>query len=309
MKCDASWEDALRGRVPVADMTRVLDLPRLLVLDRRRATIRNLERAVDAARAMWPGEPILVAIDYAQLLESREREERQRVAHAFAQIDDCAARSGSSRSRSRRCRVSARTARKGEALGADSADLGAETAAIERFATVTLSIGMAAEREDGSSAVELSIGKWRMGKGDRVVPMTTRAARASGVSPAIRRPRARSREQRDADQADEGRSPLSSPSLAAAHQGQGSGHAQTSSTASVVAGSRPKWPCGRNALIARGISIEVNQRQLRSKYWLVWTPDRARDVGDRASPDHLCRRGLMQSSPRCSHGVPKFGTP
>lgn len=172
-KCDASWEDALRGKIPELDMRRVLELPRLCVLERRRATIANLERAVDECRRRWPGQPILVAIDYAQLLESKEREVRMRVADAFAQIDDCAREKRFvAIALSQMSRMSTTRARSGEAIGAESAALGAETAAIERFATMTLAIGLAAPREDGSEAVELSVGKARMSKGDRVLPMT-----------------------------------------------------------------------------------------------------------------------------------------
>lgn len=172
-KCDASWEDALTGKVPLEAMERALCCDRLYILDRRRATLKNLEVAVADARVEYPGQPILVAIDYAQLLESGEREVRMRVADAFSQIDDCAREHKFvALALSQMSRENARKARSGEMLGADAAQAGAESAAIEQWATLTLTIGKAAEREDGTSAVELSVGKARMGKGDRVFPMT-----------------------------------------------------------------------------------------------------------------------------------------
>src|SRR5207302_9457366 len=49
-----------------------------------------------------------------------------------------------------------------------------ETARLERTATATLTIGASGpEREDGTRAVDLSIGKGRMSGGDRVVPMSS----------------------------------------------------------------------------------------------------------------------------------------
>lgn len=173
IRCDSSWEDVLRGRVLRDDMDRALNLPRLFVLDRRRATIKNLEKCIEAARAEYPGEPILGGIDYTQLLDSKEREARLRAADAMAQIDDCAREKRIAvLALSQMSRANQQKARKGEAIGAESADLGAESAAIERFATVTMAIGQSTPREDGSEAVDLSVGKSRMGKGDVVFPMS-----------------------------------------------------------------------------------------------------------------------------------------
>ena len=277
-RCDASWEDALRGNVPRADMERVLNLPRLYVLDRRRATIANLERCVDAARKEYPGQPILVAVDYAQLLDSREREARMRVADAFAQIDDVAREKRFvALALSQMSRMSAKRARQGDAIGAESADLGAETAAIERFATLTLSIGMASEREDGSSAVELSVGKARMGKGDRVIPMTyygrTGLWRVAGEAKTA----TEVREQRDADKETKARTTAELAMLAAAQQSKLP--VTRAQLMDAITGRKATKVTALGILIARGDVIEVNRKQPKTKHWFLMTPDRARDAG------------------------------
>jgi hypothetical protein len=117
---------------------------------------------------------VLVAVDYLQIVESDMREERLKVADVIAKIDELARNHRAVvLAISQMSRASSRAARNGEAIGADSTDGGAESAAIERAATVTLSIGASGpEREDGTRAVDLSIGKGRMTGGDRVLPMS-----------------------------------------------------------------------------------------------------------------------------------------
>ena len=172
IKCDSSWEDVLRGNVPLDIMRDALRLPRLFVLERDDATIENLRRCVKAAQEEFPGQPIMVAIDYAQLLESKEREVRMRVADAFKQIDRAARDLRFvAVAVSQMSRAGADSAKSGEKIGADAASLGAESAAIERFATLTVTIGQKGEaRQDGSQVTEVSLGKARMGGGDVVLP-------------------------------------------------------------------------------------------------------------------------------------------
>lgn len=280
-RCEASWEQALRGEVPEPAMQHALALPRLFVIDRRRATLANLEKCIDAARAEYPGEPILVAIDYAQLLDSKEREARQRVADVFAQIDDVAREKRVvAVALSQMSRANAQKARKGEAIGADSADLGAEAAAIERFATLTLSIGLAADREDGSSAVELSLGKWRMGKGDRVLPMTYfgktglwRVAGEAKKADEVREQRAAEKDKK-VDQ-----------TLEAAFVGIASKATEPMSKKAlkdqVTGAGAPRKVAAIARLLARGELVEVMKKTKGAKKddWMVMHPDRARDAG------------------------------
>jgi hypothetical protein len=173
MQCDASWPDTLKGRVQRSEMERVLS-PRLFVLDRRNATLAALCEAIEAAQAEFLGEAVLVAVDYIQIINSGEREARAKVGEVIDRIDEITRRYRVvTMAVSQMSRVSSRAARAGEAVGADSTDGGAESAAIERVATVTLSIGACGpDREDGSRMVDLSIGKGRMTGGDRVLPMS-----------------------------------------------------------------------------------------------------------------------------------------
>lgn len=278
-RCDASWEDALRGRVPREDMERVLDLPRLYVLDRRRATIHNLAKCVDSARAEYPGQPILVAIDYAQLLDSKEREARMRVADAFAQIDDCAReKKFVALALSQMSRANAQKARTGEMLGAEAAAAGAESAAIERFATLTLTIGMAAEREDGSSAVELSVGKARMSKGDRVIPMSyfgrTGLWRVAGDAKSA----TEVRDSREAEKESKARSTAELAMLGTARIAK-EPLLTRAQLMEGISGRKATKVAALSALLARGDLIEVNKKQPKTKHWFLAVPDRARDAG------------------------------
>ncbi|MDQ3366646.1 MAG: AAA family ATPase [Myxococcota bacterium] len=174
MQCDASWLDVLTGQVPRDQMDHALALPRMYVLDRREATLAALVETIQVAKAEHAGAPVLVAVDYVQILESGERDARAKVADVMAQIDDIArAYRAVVIAISQMSRASSRAARNGESVGADSTDGGAESAAIERYATATLSIGQAGpDRDDGTRAIDLSIGKGRMTGGDRVIPMS-----------------------------------------------------------------------------------------------------------------------------------------
>lgn len=173
VRCNASWEDVLCGRVVRDDMVRALE-PRLAIIERRDASLALLGEVVATLRAEYPGQPILVAVDYVQLMPSDEREIRRRVADAMAQLDALA--------RDHRVvvialsqvsRASSRAIAKGERIGADTTDAAAEAAEVERWSSVTLAIGRpTAVRDDGTCAVDLSIGKSRMGGGDQVVPMS-----------------------------------------------------------------------------------------------------------------------------------------
>jgi KaiC/GvpD/RAD55 family RecA-like ATPase len=141
MQCDASWPDTLKGKVQRSEMERVLS-PRLFVLDRKNATLDALTEAIEAAQAEYPGEPVLVAVDYVQIVTSAERDARAKVADVIDKVDEITRRYRVvTMAISQMSRASSRAARAGETVGADSTDGGAESAAIERVASVTLSIG------------------------------------------------------------------------------------------------------------------------------------------------------------------------
>lgn len=281
IRCDAAWEDALRGRVEQRFVVDALNLPRLYVLDRAGATLRNLRDAIRAARIAHPGEPIVVAIDYAQLIRGDAHEMRQRVSDTFERIDALA--------RSERVvaiavsqmgRAQARSAREGERIGADAADLGAESAAIERFSTITLTIGKAGEpREDGSRAVELSVGKARMGEGDRVVPTSYwgksglwRVAGEAKSADAVR-------EGRETEKAEKIERTTELSLLGALGKSM---HPLSRTQLIEIAGVNKKKGLSTIArLVNEGSFVELARCAPRSKSWLVWTPEKAASSGEK----------------------------
>jgi KaiC/GvpD/RAD55 family RecA-like ATPase len=279
MQCDASWEEALRGQVRIEFMEAALDLPRLYIIDRAKATIANLDRCIDAARAEYPDEPIMVAIDYAQIMESPEKEIRMQVAGAFKAIDEIGRRQRVvTLAVSQMGRAGAEAATNGEKIGAASAALGAESAAIERFATMTLSIGAKSEPfPDGSQNVEVSLGKGRMSGGDRVFPMNywgrTGRWRVAGSA----KQAAEVREGRDTE-----RSEKLQKSLELALLGAGMKAAAPIAREDLCEQVQGRGTYKRSAiacLIARGDLVEVAIKKSRSRTWLVWTPERAAEAG------------------------------
>lgn len=285
-KCAASWEEALTGQVSLEAMERALSCERLFVLDRRRATLKNLEATIDDARAEYPDEPILVAIDYAQLLESKEREVRMRVADAFAQIDDCAReKKFVALALSQMSRANAQRARSGEILGTESASAGAESAAIEQWATLTLTIGKAVEREDGTDAVELSVGKARMRKGDRVFPMTYegRTGRWSVAGKAKRAEEVR--EQRVTERAKKDDATIEAAMVMIAQQSPVP--LSRRELKGKISGNSARKTAAIDRLLAKSDAqphpplVEISRRAkgARKGDWMVWTPERARAAG------------------------------
>jgi len=274
-QCDASWIDALTGKVDEAEMARVLALPRLIVLDRRDVTLSNLIAAIEDMQREYPDQPIVVVVDYVQILESLEKDARSKVADVIAQIDDIARQYRVVvLAISQMSRASSRAARSGESVGADSTDGGAESAAIERAASVTLCIGSSGpEREDGTCAVDLSIGKGRMTGGDRVIPMSYcgRSGRwrvAGDARPAseVRAEKVNARDTAKQSAAElaivgaiaKSKAPMTRSDLAlSAEQGK-------------VIGLRAV-----KALLDRGELVEVRRRKPRAQGWQVWTREKA----------------------------------
>lgn len=279
IRCDTSWKDVLRGKLERLHIRGALDIPRMYIIARRAATLPNLLKTIADVRRMHPGEPILVAVDYAQLIDSREREARLRVADALERLDDIAREQLVAMiCVSQMSRASAKIARKGEAIGADSADLGAESAAIERFAAVTLTIGMANKREDGSSAVELSIGKERMeGGADSVVPMTFWGKSGLWQIAGEAQTAAEVREKRDVEKEQKQRSTIEHAIVGLAMAAAAPVTRQQ--LIDGVSGRKATKVSAVSMLLARGDLIEVDRRQVKSKYFLVWTPQRAQAAG------------------------------
>lgn len=282
IRCDASWEDTLRGQVSREHLTNALSLPRLFVIEREQATLENLRRCVEAARAEYPGQPIMCAVDYAQIIASERDEARQKVTDVFERLDR------SARSMryvmlavSQMGRQGAKAARDGDRLGVDTQDLGAESAAIERFASVTVTIGKGGEvREDGSRAFEVSIGKVRMGIGDQVRVMTfwgrSGLWRAAGEALSA----SKVREQREVDKAEAEERIIADCLVRAAERCK-----EPISREELIAlikgtpGNATKKGAAIQKLVNASELVEVARRRPRSRSFLIMHPDRARDAG------------------------------
>ncbi len=283
MQCDASWVDVLKGKVPIDDMRQRVN-PRVFIADRKDANLVRLVEMIRVALEEYPNQLVLVVVDYLQIVESDEHDPRARVSDVIQRIDDIL--------REHRCvgllisqmsRASSRAARHGEAIGADSIDGGAESAAIERTASVTLSIGQSGpQREDGTCAVELSIGKHRMGGGDRVIPMSydgrTGRWRIAGAS--------RSAAEVKAERAGERDSALVDAALSAMVEGAEAApepvtRAQLEEMAVARMGkcSRSVARAATAKALTTGQLAEVQRKPPHSRAWLIWPPGKAVEAG------------------------------
>jgi KaiC/GvpD/RAD55 family RecA-like ATPase len=172
-ECAASWEGVLRlSEVSREDVHRVLgELHRMYTLSEGDATLEKTERALGILRDRCPGEPPLVVIDYLQLLESSEREERTRVSRIAEQVRQFTVRHKVvTLAVAQTSRGNAKSLRDGELFGADTTSTAAESSQIEKMATRTFSIGGVRERDDGCFDIDLNTGKSRFGGGDQVWP-------------------------------------------------------------------------------------------------------------------------------------------
>jgi hypothetical protein len=274
-----SWEEALTGEVESLAVCGALDLPRLAILDRDIASLATLERAIGEARARFSDEPILVAVDYIQIVESEEREIRARVGDTMRRLSKIA-RTGRvvMLALSQTSRASGRALGAGESLGAETMTSAAEASDIERWSSITLALGSkSSPAEDGSVIVDLSIGKDRMHGGDRVLPARydgrTGVWRIAGeAKPAmeVRAERAASKDRGEVDAAKDGirgfvarsTEPVTREDL------RGAAKRKKSITDAAV-----------EELLDVGELVEVRSRKSRAKHWKIWTPAKAAEAG------------------------------
>jgi KaiC/GvpD/RAD55 family RecA-like ATPase len=277
MECNESWERVLRGQVSLDEMERVLDMPRAEVIDGDDATLPGLEVKLAEVRAAFPDAPVLVVVDYIQIVPAEEKEIRARVAGVAQALRRIAKRHrvvvlGISQP----SRAAGNALRNGEALGLDTMSAMAETAEIERAAYVTLAIGKhGSDREDGTRHVDLSIGKGRMGGGDRVLPMDYSGAsgrwRVAGLSKPAAEVRAEQQTSKDAanleraeaaalGRAQRAKAPLTREELKA-------GNGKTAGKLAI------------EALLDRGELVEVRQKNPRASAWKIWTREKAEKAG------------------------------
>jgi replicative DNA helicase len=178
MLADRSWSDVLRGGEAMDEArAKLREIPRLVFVDDERALLGNITRCIRELRRDFEGQPIMIVVDYVQIMESTNRhagaDARLRVSDVVDELRRMIQREKLlGLTLSQMSRASSRAARNGDLLGADSTDSGAESAAIERAAALTLTIGKTGDLQaDGSRDVELSIGKGRYGGGDRVLQL------------------------------------------------------------------------------------------------------------------------------------------
>jgi hypothetical protein len=144
---------------------------------------------------------------------------------------------------------------------------------------MTLSIGKAdPEREDGTQEVDLSIGKGRMGGGDRVLPMSYcgRSGRWRGAGAA--RPAAEVKAEREGKQAS---AKQHSAERALATAGSKATEPKTRAELGTLAGvgNAGLRTAAILALLTRGELVEVSQKTPRSSAWKLWTKERADAAG------------------------------
>lgn len=294
---DASWIGALTGEVSDDAMDRFVEripraesgLPRYLVLDRKRANLANLKLAVDALKKAWPGLPILVAVDYVQILKNengpkRVDNERLRVADLIEELDEMAREMGFVViALSQMSAANSKIARSGEAIGVDGgAELAAETTAFNRFATVGLSIGARSPRcEDGSEVVELSVGKFRMGQGDGVWPMRTWGRSGKWRVDGPFRPAQEVRDSRDAEKA--AKKEKKDDNALVGIVARSSRPMTQNEICDEVGGNKSKCIARIKRQIADKTLCYVGRRAPTGRKgavtWMIWTPEKARSSG------------------------------
>lgn len=169
-RVDMSWRGVLEGGVPADRMREVL--PERLVFHEGDTSEAALRERIALVRRAYPGEPIMLVLDYLQIAPPVGDEIRQTLTRYAEGI-----RRLTKSERivlvliSQTSRAAGRGLRDGERMGADTTDVGAETAQIERGAALTIALGlMGPPNERGWHNVEINIGKSRYGRGNRVQP-------------------------------------------------------------------------------------------------------------------------------------------
>ncbi len=183
---DVPWSDVL-GKSPSSGerfqeqaFARLRELPRFFMLAGEHTSLADIKRAISSVRGRFPGQPIMLAVDYLQIMEAERggHDIRQNISSIVEALRRLVAKElVVGLMISQMSRSTSRLARAGELVGRDAADAGAESAAIERSAAVTLTIGEVSEPDaEGWRDVVLSRGKSRYGGGDTVFTLRQRGA-------------------------------------------------------------------------------------------------------------------------------------
>jgi len=172
----ATWIDVVRGSVdPETVRGTLATLAKMRLMDRVAATwASDLRGEILALQADYPGETVLVALDYLQILRAEGREVRERVLGASTILRELAKETGAVIvAVAKMSRGASRAARDGSNLGVQGTEGGAE-AGIELDAVVQMSLGFMKPEDEtqpqGAQIVDVSINKTRFGAADRIVP-------------------------------------------------------------------------------------------------------------------------------------------
>lgn len=294
MQTESSWSEVLKG--DLADDRMLEALPeRLQMLDWQSASLGALDARLAELRAADPTVPVLFVIDYGQLLEGDEDEQRARVSAAWKRAKRIAMRHRAvGLMLSQMSRANARAANSGERVGAEAVDGGAETGAIEQWSSVVLELGLAGEPDQyGRRPVQLNVGKGRMGGGDMVWPLTweERTGRFAVIGDAERGAEVKAKQRAHRD---DGALKNALAAIRDVARRASSPQAQRELISSAgVRATIGRAACAR--LLESGELVEVEQRRPRSHSWLVWTPEQASGAGlrlvrdrrpDRVEGDH-----------------------
>lgn len=278
MQTDSSWEDVLRGRVREEFMRDAMDLPRLVILEQEQATIENLRLTIVDMRAMCRGEPILFAADYTQIMTGGGENIRSNIADVMRDLNRVS-RDGRvvGLAVNQMSRANSKIARSGEALGMETAEMAAESAAIERWATGTLAIGgLKAVNDQGDMVGQLSRGKGRMGGGDSVLPILFEGRTGRVVVQGEARPAAEVKAELETKRTDAKMEGASMAILGAAGKAT-----EPLSRSDLLMAARVHRNIGFGAivrLIQTGDLVEVRRKKAGTRGWLVCTPNMAREA-------------------------------
>jgi replicative DNA helicase len=170
-----SWRDVLTyGDITEHAIKQLAKIDRLHFIDSKKTSIAYLRRAIAQVKKRYPGQPIMVMVDYVQIVRPEFApigEARANVTEAVHDLRNLFAdEEVLGLCLSQMSRANAKSAREGGKQGLDTLDGGAETGAIEQSAALTLTIGKRGPLlEDGSREIEIHVGKARYGGDDRVV--------------------------------------------------------------------------------------------------------------------------------------------
>jgi KaiC/GvpD/RAD55 family RecA-like ATPase len=289
MQCDASWEEALTGCVSGPRLDEALaPLERLAVLDdeilqRHKNLSEALAAEVARLQEEYEGLPVLVLVDYLQIVpDGKEHEMRARVAETAQMVRRAAKRlKVIMLAISQPSRQAGKALSSSDLMGADTMTAMAESAEIERSAYITLALGAAGpDSEDGSKLVDMNIGKGRFGGGDTVRPLRfwgrSGLMRAAGEA----RPAAEVRAERQADKKD---GKLHKNAAIAVHAvvaklEESSGPMTSNDVCKALGGDRTTMLAAIRLGIVEGRIVRVRARGVRGGK-PMWTPGRAQVAG------------------------------